>query len=502
MRTLLLIFLFSLNTCFSLNLSSHILDYETNITDLFKPTSIEEKATGLDGIDCVYVINLDSRKEKWERTKQQLESQGVHSNRFSGVNGWDISQTILDDFWTKHGLDPDSPPIPRGKLGCILSHLSVIQDAYDRGYERIWIFQDDIQIHRNLNLMSSYIEQLEIIDPNWGLLFADLDMNKYDKSGEFLRALCITGVYRHNQDTMPEEWYLERENINEDFQKIRMRYGFHSVVVSRTGMKLVLNYFKHVILQTHFDIDIHFIEGMNSYGLRDRIVSNSSDWKISDSHRPCRSIEELPSPYNTLKQILPYNSHGWYANANEMEHLIKRHKPKTVVELGSWLGKSTRHIAKLLPDDGKVFAVDHWLGSVEHQSPERTDVQHLLPSLYEHFLSNVVQEYLTEKIFPLRMTTVDAVQKIRQLGIKIDLVYVDASHDEESVYKDLCNWYPFVKEHGILCGDDWSWGEGYPIRKAVTRFAKENGLRIETPSESFWILYEGSRRRQSRSSHK
>src|SRR5579872_2430565 len=70
----------------------------------------------------------------------------------------------------------------------------------------------------------------------------------------------------------------------------------------------------------------------------------------------------LPPPYDSV-DLLPYNPQGWYINGPSMEWLIRRGNVKTVIEVGSWLGSSTRHIAKTIPEDGIVYAVDHWLGS-------------------------------------------------------------------------------------------------------------------------------------------
>jgi predicted O-methyltransferase YrrM len=173
-----------------------------------------------------------------------------------------------------------------------------------------------------------------------------------------------------------------------------------------------------------------------------------------------------------------------YINAVPMAKLIQEHDVRIVIELGSWLGKSTRHIASLLPEDGVVFAVDHWLGSAEHQE----SVQR--PYLFEQFLSNVIHEQLTHKIIPLRMTTLEAADEFKRRFIFPDLIYVDASHDETSVYQDLQAYYPLVHGHGILCGDDWGWGAqwGFPVSRAVRRFAKEKNLSIQVIDGWFWIL--------------
>lgn len=201
-----------------------------------------------------------------------------------------------------------------------------------------------------------------------------------------------------------------------------------------------------------------------------------------------RAAADLPEPYNNLKTLLPFNDHGWYGHPLEMEKFLKLNDAKIVIELGVWMGRSARHIASVLPDHGILYAVDHWLGSEEHHL-EELHVEHYLPTLYEQFLSNTIHANLTHKIIPMRMTTLEAAEVFIKKGIKPDAVYVDAAHDEKSVYEDISAYYPLIKGHGKICGDDWNGGNGLPIQKAVTRFALENDLKIEV-IENFWILHE------------
>jgi GR25 family glycosyltransferase involved in LPS biosynthesis len=266
----------------ALNLDAHLLENETTISEYFKIFKEVPLCCPYRNVDCIYVINLDERPEKWQDTLECLSPYEMPLNRFSGVNGWTVPQEVWETFWIEQGLDPKSPPIGRGKLGCILSHLSVLQDAYDRGFQRIWILQDDLQVYDDPTFIDGYIDRLNAIDPNWGLLFTDLDMVHPENPQETLRALCITGSFRANQETMPEPWYLVRENIDEDFQLIRSRYGFHSVLVSRRGMEAILEYFKLVTLHTSFDIDIQYIHTMPKYGLRKPLIRNAP-FAISDN---------------------------------------------------------------------------------------------------------------------------------------------------------------------------------------------------------------------------
>jgi predicted O-methyltransferase YrrM len=191
----------------------------------------------------------------------------------------------------------------------------------------------------------------------------------------------------------------------------------------------------------------------------------------------CLSFAEMPAPYNDV-DLLPYNPQGWYANGPSMEWLLQQTRAKIVIEVGSWLGQSTRHIAKTLPEGGLVYAVDHWLGSPnEDNSPFDID------NLYRQFLSNVIHEHLTDKIIPVRMFSEQAAKSLK---IVPDLVYIDATHEYNEVYDDIVRWFPFVKGHGVLCGDDYYWGYEASVKRAVDRFAVENNLIVH---DDGWFWY-------------
>lgn len=191
----------------------------------------------------------------------------------------------------------------------------------------------------------------------------------------------------------------------------------------------------------------------------------------------------LPPPYDSV-DLLPFNPQGWYSNAASMERLIREWNVKIVIEVGSWLGLSTRHIAKTLPEDGLVYAVDHWLGS---PNEENNFID--MSTLYRSFLSNVVHENLTHKIIPIKMTSLEAANYLHD--VRPDLIYIDATHEFNAVFQDLEAWFPLIQSHGILCGDDYYWGSiGYfPVKEAVDAFAKKYGLTVHNDGW-LWCLEE------------
>ena len=182
-------------------------------------------------------------------------------------------------------------------------------------------------------------------------------------------------------------------------------------------------------------------------------------------------------------KLFPEDLQGWFFNKAPLRKIIKHRKVKVVVEVGSWKGQSTCQIAKMLPKDGKVYAIDSWVGF-----PQKYYTDYNTETLYQQFLSNVIHQKLTDKIVPVRMESQKAAET---LAIVPDLIYLDANHEFDAIYADLTSWYPFVKGHGILCGDDWDWTwpelPGFPVKEAVTQFANEHHLRIETDGW-FWQL--------------
>lgn len=190
---------------------------------------------------------------------------------------------------------------------------------------------------------------------------------------------------------------------------------------------------------------------------------------------PLHCCFAIPEPYNSIVD-LPFDDHGYFYNSVALGRILEPKQPKTVIEIGSWLGSSTRFIANALPDNGKIYAVDTWKGSPQepwHLNDPR------ISYLYQLFLSNVKHVGLTHKIIPIRM---DSLEAAAALNVKADLIYIDASHDTESVIKDILAWYPHLNDNGIMSGDDWSWPS---VREAAIHCADILNKTIKSDG-NFW----------------
>ncbi len=185
----------------------------------------------------------------------------------------------------------------------------------------------------------------------------------------------------------------------------------------------------------------------------------------------------LPEPYNSI-EVLPFDPHGWFNGAHQLTRLMKGKEFETIVEVGCWLGSSTRFLADKVTAGGKVYAVDTWLGSDEAAHTQNPR----LPYLYQQFLSNVIHTELCDKIIPVRMTSVAAAKK---LDVEADLIHLDGAHDYQSVKDDILSWFPHLKKGGIMCGDDWQWGS---VQQAVVECA--NILNVTVSSDANFWYYE------------
>jgi hypothetical protein len=201
------------------------------------------------------------------------------------------------------------------------------------------------------------------------------------------------------------------------------------------------------------------------------------------------------SIYNGLK-LLPLDLNGWNGNNPVFRELINEVQPTTIIEVGTWKGQSAinmGNIVKQLNLNTKIYCVDTWLGAIEFWTNGKdTSDRKLLqlngyPQIYYQFLSNVVHSNLQDVILPFPNTSENGYRYFKYNDVLSKMIYIDASHEEDDVYKDLNNYYELLENNGILFGDDYQ--KDWPgVIKSVDRFVKENNLSLEIRYNNFWII--------------
>ena len=127
-------------------------------------------------VDNIYVLNLQRDEWRYDILARKLSKHNIEHQRFIGVDGGDISggdeekrkayKRIIEEYEHEpfydrlvsraaHALACKQAGAFRtsGAMGCLQSHRNIIQDAIDKKYKKILIFQDDIYFHNKFGQM-------------------------------------------------------------------------------------------------------------------------------------------------------------------------------------------------------------------------------------------------------------------------------------------------------------------------------------------------------------
>lgn len=194
-----------------------------------------------------------------------------------------------------------------------------------------------------------------------------------------------------------------------------------------------------------------------------------------------------PVPDLNPRHDLHFTGPGLHALLTEA---LPAHAPEIIVEIGAWLGGSTRLIAET--SAAQIICVDTWLGSEEHQAgrawrerdPNRAD---LMTRLFDQFVVNSFD--LQDRVIPMRTTSVYALHHLRALDIIPDLIILDGAHDAYSVAceLDLCRHF-FPQAHVIV--DDYAPGQIWlrGLVSSVNQFAREHHQQIIVAEDTACLL--------------
>jgi len=165
--------------------------------------------------------------------------------------------------------------------------------------------------------------------------------------------------------------------------------------------------------------------------------------------------------------------------------LVDRGTFDAAAEIGVAAGQRSRGL--LLAGFRRVYLVDLWAHAPEMRGDlARSDEDH--ESWYQQCLVNVAE--FADRAIILRGWSHEMAERVADESL--DLVFIDATHEYDSVMRDLTHWYPKLKPGGVMSGHDYLAPE-YTVRQAADEFAAGLGktclvLEAESvPDASFWF---------------
>ncbi len=157
--------------------------------------------------------------------------------------------------------------------------------------------------------------------------------------------------------------------------------------------------------------------------------------------------------------------------------------PFKCVELGVYEGDHSYEMLSVL-EPAELYLVDMWADI--KISKEGVDYKEFDQSAWDKHYFDVVARYAKYgSVRILRMSTQSAAVIVPN---DLDLVYIDANHEYAAVLKDINDWFPKIRQGGILSGDDYCRED---VIKAVADFLKgypQYKLQISDNSTQWWFV--------------
>lgn len=178
-----------------------------------------------------------------------------------------------------------------------------------------------------------------------------------------------------------------------------------------------------------------------------------------------------------------------YGGRDLVRSLIASRAPRVILEIGAFVGGSIRQWLEISPDV-TVVAVDPW---PQIAGPNALQDSHPIGRLhsrqlrepegvYHAFLSTMWEH--RERVIPVRGRGCDMLPTLHALGLRPDLVFIDADKRLEEL--ELCDeLFP----DAVVCGDDWLWCDGtrFPSQQPVRESARRRGRVLKCVSNT-WLI--------------
>jgi len=147
--------------------------------------------------------------------------------------------------------------------------------------------------------------------------------------------------------------------------------------------------------------------------------------------------------------------------------IILDHRFSVGAEVGVQAGQNIKETLSRCPNF-RFLAVDCWDPYFKYQNwPEK------IQSVHEKQFDQIVSRY------PLRIKKIKGYSADVALRIPdrtLDLVFLDASHDCFSVFRDIFSWFPKVRPGGFIGGHDYGHPKFPGVKKAVDEVFKKISL--------------------------
>lgn len=170
--------------------------------------------------NAVRVITLDNQIPTVINLLESLKAQGVNATFFAAVDGRHGSPELHDGEFLdqQKSIDTRMVALTGGEIGCYLSHLRAIQQAWNEGLTHLCLLEDDTEIEPDF---ADVLEKLFALPDDY----------------EFVR---LMGLKLHKRKVVMD---LNRHRL---VRPIKGLCGTQGYVVNRRGMEKIIRQGSHI----------------------------------------------------------------------------------------------------------------------------------------------------------------------------------------------------------------------------------------------------------------
>lgn len=148
----------------------------------------------------------------------------------------------------------------------------------------------------------------------------------------------------------------------------------------------------------------------------------------------------------------------WSHNIQNWVPIVSALKPKAIIEVGSFEGRSALWMLENIPSLERIYCIDWWRGSEDLQTADTANS-------YARFCRNLAGH--EAKVREVHRPSSIGLRQLFQQQIKADLIYIDGSHTAPDVLQDAVLAWPLLKVGGVMIFDDYLWKPTYEAPSPV-----------------------------------
>jgi predicted O-methyltransferase YrrM len=170
---------------------------------------------------------------------------------------------------------------------------------------------------------------------------------------------------------------------------------------------------------------------------------------------------------------------NWFSQYGVVSHLLKKINAKQMIEIGVAYGYHCEYILQK-NETINYLGIDPYKGEYDPNDCFAEDVKKLFEKTTQQESLDLLYNVVVNKMasynerFKLIRDNVENVDNQIE-DDSVDLIYIDGDHTYNGVLKDLnFSWKKINKQHGVLCGDDYTWET---VKMACENFFAEKKIR-------------------------